>query len=68
MPTAPSAPNDAAVVARQYATDEHLQTRIRTHRLYSVGTPLEDRVDALLGLQGDEALLDVGTGPGGYPG
>ena len=68
MPTAPSAPNDAAVVARQYATDEHLQTRIRTHRLYSAGQRLENRVDALLGLRGDEALLDVGTGPGAFPG
>ena len=67
MPTATPAPNDAALVARQYATDEHLQTRVRTHQRYSVGQNLENRVDALLGLRGAEALLDVGTGPGTFP-
>ncbi|MGY2893509.1 class I SAM-dependent methyltransferase [Deinococcus sp. UYEF24] len=64
MPTA----NDSARVAEQYATDRHLNTRIRTHQLYSVGTDLEEQVDALLSLNGSESLLDVGTGPGHFPG
>ncbi|WP_407538698.1 class I SAM-dependent methyltransferase [Deinococcus radiomollis] len=62
------AANDPSRVAAQYATDRHLQTRIRTHRLYSVGTELEADVDALLALDGSEALLDVGSGPGHFPG
>lgn len=66
-PNAPAA-NDAAQVARQYATDQHLQTRIDTQRRYSVGTDLETGIDAALSLDGSEALLDVGTGPGHFPG
>lgn len=60
--------NDAAQVARQYATDQHLQTRIDTQRRYSVGKELEAEIDRLLALDGSETLLDVGTGPGHFPG
>ena len=60
--------NSPAEVAAQYATDQHLQTRIRTHERYSVGPGLEGTVDRLLALNGTEALLDVGTGPGDFPG
>ena len=66
-PNAPAA-NDPAQVEHQYATDQHLQTRIETQRRYSVGEGLEAEVDALLALNGPEALLDVGTGPGHFPG
>jgi SAM-dependent methyltransferase len=59
--------NSPAEVAAQYATDQHLQTRIQTHRRYSVGPDLETLVDEMLALTGDEALLDVGTGPGHFP-
>jgi len=52
----------------QYADDSNLQTRIRTHKLYTVGPGIEDAVDAALNLRGDESLLDVGTGPGHFPG
>ena len=62
------AANDPGRVAAQYATEQHLQTRIRTHRLYGVGTELEADVDALLALDGSESLLDVGSGPGHFPG
>ncbi len=62
------ATNDPAQVARQYATDQHLQTRIETQRRYSVGRKLEAEIDAALALNGSEALLDVGTGPGHFPG
>lgn len=60
--------NRAADVAAQYATEQHLRTRIETHQRYTVGPDLEDTVDARLALTGDEALLDVGTGPGDFPG
>lgn len=60
--------NSPAEVAAQYATDRHLRTRIETHERYGVGPGLEPRVDELLALRGDEALLDVGTGPGDFPG
>jgi SAM-dependent methyltransferase len=60
--------NDPAGVAEQYDTDRHLTTRIQTHRLYSVGTDLEEQIDALLALNGSESLLDVGSGPGHFPG
>ncbi len=55
-------------VAAQYATERHLRTRIQTHERYSVGPGLEATVDRLLALNGDEAVLDVGTGPGDFPG
>ncbi|WP_424949481.1 class I SAM-dependent methyltransferase [Deinococcus sp.] len=67
LPTLPAA-NDPARVAEQYRTDRHLHTRIQTHRLYGVGRELEDQVDDLLALTGTEALLDVGSGPGHFPG
>lgn len=57
-----------AEVAAQYATERHLRTRIQTHERYSVGPGLEGTVDRLLALTGDEAVLDVGTGPGDFPG
>ncbi|CAM3892364.1 class I SAM-dependent methyltransferase [Deinococcus frigens] len=57
-----------AEVAAQYATERHLRTRIQTHERYSVGPGLEGTVDRLLALSGDEDLLDVGTGPGDFPG
>jgi ubiquinone/menaquinone biosynthesis C-methylase UbiE len=59
--------NDAKLVAKQYETDRHLQTRIRTHQLYSKGANLEDGVDAVLKLEPHESLLDIGTGPGNFP-
>ncbi len=59
--------NDPKFVAKQYETDQHLQTRIRTHQLYSLGTNLEDGVDAVLKLESGESLLDIGTGPGNFP-
>ncbi|MEF2277774.1 methyltransferase domain-containing protein [Deinococcus sp. YIM 134068] len=57
-----------AEVAAQYATDRNLRVRIETHEQYTVGPRLEPEVDRLLSLRGDEALLDVGTGPGNFPG
>ncbi|GMA14620.1 methyltransferase domain-containing protein [Deinococcus metallilatus] len=57
-----------AEVAAQYATDRHLRTRMETHRRYGVGPDIEPMVDERLALRGDEALLDVGTGPGDFPG
>ncbi|WP_420596258.1 class I SAM-dependent methyltransferase [Deinococcus sp.] len=60
--------NDPATVATQYTTDQHLRTRQQAHIRYSSGPGLEEAVDAVLGLEGSEALLDVGTGPGDYPG
>ncbi len=59
---------DPARVTEQYATDEHLKTRQQTHALYTIGPGLEAAVDAMLELQGTQDLLDVGTGPGGFPG
>jgi ubiquinone/menaquinone biosynthesis C-methylase UbiE len=52
----------------QYRTEANLRTRIETHQRYSVGTPLETLVDGVLKLEGMEALLDIGTGPGDFPG
>ncbi len=65
---APVPANDPSQVAEQYQTDRHLQTRIQTHRRYGVGPELEDNVDGLLALDGSEPLLDVGSGPGHFPG
>jgi ubiquinone/menaquinone biosynthesis C-methylase UbiE len=59
--------NNPAFVAQQYQTDQHLQTRIRTHQLYSKGANLEDGIDAVLKLEPQESLLDIGTGPGSFP-
>lgn len=60
--------NSPAEVAAQYATDRNLRVRKETHVRYGVGPDLESRVDEELALRGDEALLDVGTGPGDFPG
>ncbi|WP_102128139.1 class I SAM-dependent methyltransferase [Deinococcus planocerae] len=60
--------NSPAEVAAQYATDRNLRVRKETHVRYGVGPDLEPRVDELLALRGNEALLDVGTGPGDFPG
>jgi SAM-dependent methyltransferase len=54
-------------LTEQYATDENLRIRIETHRLYTIGPPLEPAVDAALALTGTESLLDIGTGPGDFP-
>jgi ubiquinone/menaquinone biosynthesis C-methylase UbiE len=59
--------NNPQLVAQQYKTDQHLQTRIRTHQLYSKGTNLEEGVDAVLKLEPQERLLDIGTGLGNFP-
>ncbi|MDB5325139.1 MAG: hypothetical protein JWM57_708 [Phycisphaerales bacterium] len=59
--------NDSKLVAAQYATDEILQARIELHDKYTVGPMLEPAVDAALALSGEECLLDVGTGPAGFP-
>jgi SAM-dependent methyltransferase len=53
-------------LAEQYATDENLRIRIETHRLYTVGPPLEPAIDAALAPNGNEALLDIGAGPGDF--
>lgn len=63
----PSTANDPAQVAAQYATEQHLRVRINTHRDHTEGPDLERVIDAALHLRGDEALLDVGTGPGDFP-
>jgi SAM-dependent methyltransferase len=59
---------DLERVQEQYATDEYLKIRQQTHARYTVGPNLEAAVDAALELQGTHDLLDVGTGPGGFPG
>lgn len=59
---------DPERVNEQYATDEHLKTRQETHARYTVGPGLEAAVDAALELKPTDDLLDVGTGPGGFPG
>ncbi len=59
--------NNPQLVAQQYSTDQHLQTRIRTHRLYSKGANLEEGIDEALKLEPGESLLDIGTGPGNFP-
>jgi ubiquinone/menaquinone biosynthesis C-methylase UbiE len=59
---------DATRLSEQYATDENLRIRQRVHRQFSVGRDLEETVDAVLNLNAADALLDVGTGPGDFPG
>jgi len=46
--------------SEQYKTDENLRIRIETHRLYTVGPPLEPAIDNALNLQPD-AFFDVVT-------
>src|SRR4051794_28235497 len=50
----------------QYKTEENLRVRIETHQRYSVGGDFEGVVDEMLGLKGEEAVLDVGMGPGDF--
>jgi len=55
-------------VRQQYQTTDPLQTRIETHRRYSERQiDLDAECRAALRLTGDEALLDVGCGPGDWP-
>lgn len=54
-------------LAEQYKTEENLRIRIETHRLYTVGPPLEPAIDRTLNLSLDDSLLDIGTGPGDFP-
>jgi ubiquinone/menaquinone biosynthesis C-methylase UbiE len=54
-------------LAEQYSTDENLRVRYEAHQLYTVGPQLEPAIDEVLNLTGNESLLDVGTGPGGFP-
>jgi SAM-dependent methyltransferase len=59
--------NDPQAVGRMYSTDESLRIRQETHELYS--EPNLDFTEWALSLvswQGDETVLDVGSGPGRY--
>ena len=58
----------AQYVGTQYSTSESLRIRQETHTKYTVGPALEADVDRVLKLKPHEALLDVGTGPGSFPG
>ena len=52
---------------RQYATTGLLRIRIETHRRYSEAPQdLDAECAAVLALSGDEALLEVGCGPGAF--
>jgi SAM-dependent methyltransferase len=53
---------------QQYQDNADLRTRQETHRLYTVGRPLEAMVDEALRLESYEALLDVGTATGDFLG
>jgi SAM-dependent methyltransferase len=59
---------DRDILTRQaYATDDHLSTRIRIHDQYSVPRiNFADWVLSRVQWRGDETVLDVGSGPGGY--
>jgi ubiquinone/menaquinone biosynthesis C-methylase UbiE len=54
-------------VYQQYKTTDLLRIRLETHRRFTE-TPLDLDAEcaAVLGLTGDEALLDVGCGPGAF--
>ncbi len=59
--------NDPQAVGRMYLTDESFRVRQETHELYS--EPKLDFTDWALNSvswQGDETVLDVGSGPGHY--
>ncbi len=59
--------NDPQAVGRMYTTDEALRIRQETHELYS--QPKLDFTEWAIGSvkwQGDEVVLDVGSGPGRY--
>jgi SAM-dependent methyltransferase len=52
-------------VHQQYKTTDLLRVRVETHRRYSEAPlDLDAECAAVLGLAGDEALVDVGCGPG----
>ncbi len=52
-------------VHQQYKTTDLLQIRVETHQRYSEAPrDVDAECAAVLGLAGDEALLDVGCGPG----
>lgn len=54
-------------IRQQYQTTDPLQTRILTHQRYSErNVDLHAACRDALGLTGDEALLDVGCGPGEF--
>lgn len=59
---------DPQALEVQYQDDRYLRMRIETHQRYTVGPGIEDAVDQALGLSGTESLLDIGTGPGDFPG
>ena len=51
-------------VKRQYAVTDPLKVRIETHRLYGErSVDLDAESERLLGLSGEESILDVGCGP-----
>ena len=59
--------NDPQAVGRMYLTDEALRIRQEIHELYS--EPKLDFPEWAIGSvkwQGDETVLDVGSGPGRY--
>lgn len=54
------------ILRRQYSTDEKLRVRIETHLRFSTATGTwADWLLDLLDVQGDERVLDIGTGNGG---
>lgn len=56
---------DRAYLSRQYADDERLRVRIRTHELYGENKrPLQPWVVELLEVRAGDLLLDVGSGTG----
>lgn len=59
---------DPRILRDQYDTDANLRARIETHQRYGVGPGLEPAVREALAMKGDESLLDLGTGPGDWPG
>src|SRR5689334_4582151 len=59
--------NDPQAVGRMYENEEALRIREETHELYS--EPKTDLTEWAIGSvkwQGDELVLDVGSGPGRY--
>lgn len=59
---------DPKALEVQYQDDRYLQMRIETHRRYTVGPGIEEAVDHALELAPLDTLLDIGTGPGDFPG
>ncbi len=54
-------------VQHQYQTTDLLRIRVETHQRYTEQPlDLDAECAAVLGLSGDEALLDVGCGPGAF--